>query len=119
MITFEIYRSVQEYLESSITLHELEERLLPFMPAILREPYSDDADIVAAVELAKVDFDNGLLDKEEARELIANTFSKYATLVVTNLNADFEITSGTTSVTGSELELDATIRIIKMDPVQL
>lgn len=82
MISFEIYREIQEYLKLLITLHELEERILPYMPDILSNPHSDNADLVSAIVLARVDYDNELLDDEGARSYIERVIRKYKTSIV-------------------------------------
>lgn len=119
MISFEIYREVREYLESRITLHQLENRLLPFMPGILSKPHSDNANIVSAIELATVDFDNKILSELEAREYIDRIFRKYETSVVSLIDREVEISTGTSSVIGSRVGIDATTSVIRLESVLL
>jgi hypothetical protein len=118
MITSSIYGHIREYLELKITLHGLEKRLLPFAPAILREPYSDDADVIAAVELVKVDLDNGLIDESEARSHISKTLDRYRTRVITVDYEGIDIVTGTTSVIRGH-RINAAVSVIRTEPALL
>jgi hypothetical protein len=119
MISFEIYKEVQEYIDSRISLHMLEERILPYMPDILSEPHSDNADLVSAIELIRVDYDNDLVDDAEARNYVDRVFRKYETSIVSATDQEFEIATGTSSKTSSRVEVNSSTAVIQLSAVPL
>jgi hypothetical protein len=82
VLSFALKEKVSQYIDSVITLEELEEWYVPRLPQFLAIPDSADADVVAAVELALVEFESGLRDEVEVKELLDEALKEQPTVVV-------------------------------------
>jgi hypothetical protein len=67
MLSFDLSNKVTEFVESVITMSDLEEWLVPRLPMFLTDPHSDNSDVVAAIELGLAEVSNGIKTVDEFR----------------------------------------------------
>jgi hypothetical protein len=68
-ISSDLLDKINQYLDNQITISELEEWLVPREPFLLREPESDDSDIIGAIELGLAEMSAGLRVEDDLRRL--------------------------------------------------
>lgn len=76
MISSELYKKVAEVIDNLITVQQLEEWLVPRLPAFLVDPNSSDADIIATIELGLAEMNDGIRTKEEFSKLLRDTIQE-------------------------------------------
>jgi hypothetical protein len=119
MLSSELRNQVTLFIESRITLEELETWFVPRLPIYLSIPNSADADVIAAIELGLAEVDNNLRSEAEVRSLLAEVLNQQQTIINYLENS---ITTGTTSnqtrlwLRQSALPGEATV---SLSPIQL
>lgn len=68
MLSYELYDKVMQYIVGEISVSELEEWLVPRYPFLLRDPESDDSDLIGAIELGLAEMGSGIRTEEELKE---------------------------------------------------
>jgi hypothetical protein len=64
-----------------INYEELEEWLIPQLPSLLSNPNSDDADIIADIELCLAELSDGIINELEFRHNIQDELLKHQTIL--------------------------------------
>jgi len=105
MLSSELNEKVLSYLESCITLEELEDWYIPRLELFLGDPGSADADIIATIELCLAEMRSGLLDENEARQMLEETLVKYET-VIQHVNGE-TLLSTSSSQTKVDFSMDS------------
>ena len=75
MISSDLMDQITQYLNNQITINDLEDWLVPREPWLLRDPISDDADIVGVIELGLAEMGSGIRSEEEFRDFLRNSIS--------------------------------------------
>ena len=65
MLSSDLRDKVLQFVESSITVSQLEEWLVPRLPFFLRSPDTADANFIAAIELGLAEMGSGIKTKNE------------------------------------------------------
>lgn len=68
MYSKELRDQVIRYIDNEISLHDLEEWLVPRMHRFIQNPDSDDADLIAEIELQLAEYSDGLRDEGQVRQ---------------------------------------------------
>ena len=76
MVSFDLVDKIIQYISSKITFTQLEEWFVPRLPVFIRDPESDDADIISAIELGLSEMNAGIISENEFRSLLANELVK-------------------------------------------
>jgi hypothetical protein len=79
MISYELRDMILQYVESIITVEQLEEWLVPRLPALLKSPDSTDSDVVAALELGLAEMSDGIRTEDELRRLLLDVIREQTT----------------------------------------
>ncbi len=66
----EIAIQIQAYLDSKISLSELEDWEAARLPELIANPYSREADLAAAIELCLAEYADNLRDEKQVREYL-------------------------------------------------
>ena len=82
MISSDLYDIVRQYLESSISIHQLEEWIVPRLPDLLSKPDSDDSKLVATIELGFAEINNNNIDENEFRSWLNNELRDHNVVMV-------------------------------------
>jgi len=82
MLSSELRDKVFEFVESSITINQLEEWLVPRLSWFLRDPNSTDADVVAAIELGLSETSSNIKTIEEFRDDLRRVLRENNTIQV-------------------------------------
>jgi hypothetical protein len=90
MLTSELRKIIIDYLDSKITIAELEDWLVPNLPILIRVPDSTDTDIVSALELGIAELNSGLRDHNELKEYLLEVLREVT------IKSIYPITSTTT-----------------------
>ena len=85
MLSSEVREKVTEFVESNISLSELEEWLVPRLPSFMREPYSADSDVVAEIELGLAEINDGIRTTEELRNNLKRVLENHSLQFVLTL----------------------------------
>lgn len=70
MLSYELSHKVREYLSREITLQDLREWYASCMRSLVTSPESENADVIAAIELAIVEIKSELSSEEELRDIL-------------------------------------------------
>lgn len=70
MISPELMDQIIRYLDNQITYNDLGDWLVPREPWFLRDPISDDADIVGVIELGLAEMGSDIRSEEEFRDFL-------------------------------------------------
>lgn len=73
MLSFDFKEQIQRYIESQITLEELEDWYVPRLRELLMIPESSDAAFVAIIEEARIQLETGVLSEDELRASLAHS----------------------------------------------
>ncbi len=76
MLSSELRDIVQEYIESKISLEQLEDRIVPHEPFFLKDPASPDADLIATIELFLAEISDNVATEEEFRNALRVALKK-------------------------------------------
>lgn len=105
MLSLELRNIIYQFVNSEITIEELENWYVPRLAFLLSDPNSDDADVVAAVELGLAELSNGLTDEDELRATLASVLKEQKTLFVQSNKSRSSIITGTSNQTSSATNL--------------
>lgn len=72
MISLDLRNKIIEYIDKKITLEQLEDWIVPREANLLRLPDSNDADLIATVELGLAEISNGNWSEEKFRRELGN-----------------------------------------------
>lgn len=117
MLSLELSTKVVEYIEDEITLSDLRKWYGPKLPRFLKNPESEDADLIAAIELVDSEIRDGLRTEEEAREYVQAALHEHATVFSSRDIVGLNV-SGTSSETvlqpavtiPSQNDVDSTVK---------
>lgn len=76
MLDSELLNIVDRYLERAISLEELEDWLVPRLPALFKMPYSAVSDLVAEIEAGLAELSDATRTEEEFCNLLKNYIQK-------------------------------------------
>jgi len=99
MLSSELSNKILEFVESSITMSQLEEWLVPRLPFFLRIPDSADADIVSAVELGLAEVSSEIRTIEGFRNYLRYVVQGRNVLALYPANLSQRTESGTANQT--------------------
>lgn len=105
MLSSDLREKAVQYIEAEITLEELETWYGERVPDFLLDPDSEDADFVAALELALAEYYDDYRTEEEVKNFIRDLLSEHETITV-NSQAGAE-TFVTSSASTTKLSNDA------------
>lgn len=91
MNSLELRNRIARFLEDEISLQDLEEWLVANIPELVRSPVSLDSDLVAAVELALAEFDDGIRDLEGVKDYLRNAVHENNTIIITYPETETQI----------------------------
>ena len=81
MLSLELWQVANQFIESQISVEELEDWLVPRLPAIMQSPDSADADVAATIELGLAEMSHDIINEAQLRAEIARELKKYLTLL--------------------------------------
>ncbi len=81
MLSYELREQVIRYIDQEISPTELEDWFVPRLSAFLQFPDSDDAEMIAAVEMALAELADGLIDEAEGRAMVRETVDRLGNTV--------------------------------------
>jgi hypothetical protein len=82
MLSLELKDKVLQYVDSKISLEQLEDWLVPRLPIFLRTPETADADVVAAIELGLAEISNETKTELEFRSLLRKALQGQTAVLV-------------------------------------
>lgn len=88
MISYELREIIYQFVESEITTEQLEDWLIPRLPVYVRWPETDDADLVASVELGLAELNAGILSEEDFRNVLSEELQEYWTVTEYSLESE-------------------------------
>jgi len=77
MISCELSNKLYQFVLAEITFKQLEEWLVPFLPTFLQNPNSEDAQIVAAIEMELAEWSAGIRSELESRLVLRQVLSEH------------------------------------------
>lgn len=83
MLTSELFDMVDQYLERVISLHTLEDWLVPRLPLFFKLPYSSVEELVAAIEVGLADISNSTISEEEFRHSLRDSINRQTVYPIT------------------------------------
>lgn len=81
MLSLELRNQVINYVNSEITIEQLEDWYVPRLPLYTRIPDSADAKVIAAIELGLAEYNCEIRSEEELRAFLADTIREYDTML--------------------------------------
>lgn len=72
MISFELLNKIQQFINNEISVQELEEWTVPRIHLLLVPAESDEADLVATIELGLAEISEGIIEVEDLRETLTD-----------------------------------------------
>jgi hypothetical protein len=78
MISNELRELLISFVNNQIGINELESWIVPKLPALIQDPNSPDADIVAVIELALAEFAKGIRTEDDVRKYIHRTLQEHS-----------------------------------------
>lgn len=103
MLSYELREQIIGYVHDEISLAQLEEWYVPRLSYFLEFPHSDDAEMIAAVELALAEVADGLIDEAEARSSLKEILESFGNTVTAPVSAAGYLSSTVTS-TSSQIQ---------------
>ena len=82
MLSSELKEKIIEFIETEITLEQLEEWFVPRLPIFLRSPHTTDADVVSAIELSLAEVQEEIRTETEVRDYLKEVLSEQDTIEV-------------------------------------
>jgi len=101
MISSELRDKLLQYISVETTLEQLEDWVVPRLPAFLKEPNSTDADIISAVELGLVDVSDGIRTEDELRAYLNETLQEVNVLFQVSDGLKIQTKSGSSNQTNN------------------
>ena len=80
MLSYELRKVIYEFIQSNITVQQLEEWLVPRLPTLIKKHDSSDADVVATIELGLAEMSDGVRTEEDFRRLLIGVVCEQATV---------------------------------------
>jgi hypothetical protein len=80
MLSFELTDKILQYVDSTITIAQLEDWLVPRLPFLARNSEGEDSDLVAAVELGLAELGNGIRSEDNLRNFLRKVIQEKASL---------------------------------------
>lgn len=81
MLSLELKSKILQVVDTTMTIEEFEDWLVPELPVYLASPNSVDADVVAAVELGLAEMSDGIITKNEFLTLLKNIIREQETIL--------------------------------------
>ena len=82
MISANLREMLMRFVDGNAGVRDLEEWLAPSAPELIRDPGSDDAQVVAFVELSLVEYGEGIKGEDSLRQSVGAELSKYPLVAV-------------------------------------
>lgn len=114
MISSELKDKVFQALDSSITVEQFEEWLVPRLPAFLASPNSADSNVVAAIELGLAEMSDNIRTRDEFLMLLKTAIQEEETILTIyppSSLPEFTVTSSSSSQT-MQPTLDFTTAVV-------
>ncbi len=105
MLSLTLRNTVLQFIIEEISIEELEDYYVPKLSFFLRDPTSDDADLIAAIELSLTDFNSGLIDKAAIKATLLKFIQEHKNLLVEDFQNKITVVTGTSNVTATPLNL--------------
>ena len=118
MLSSELSNKILEFVESSITMSQLEEWLVPRLPFFLRTPNSADADVVSAVELGLAEVSSRIRTNEEFRNYLRHVLRQH-NLVSTLHPANLSWRTESSSANQNCVEVFWSDSVIRVSPATI
>lgn len=80
MLSHELVRQIETYLNNRMTLEELENLTVPMLPALIRDPESPEADLIAALEMGLAQLSDKLISEAEFRTMLQDALGAMASI---------------------------------------
>jgi hypothetical protein len=80
MNSLELRDRIFQFVYGEISLHDLEEWLVPNTPELITNPDSADAGLVAAVELALAEYSDGTRDEDSVKSYFRDALQEFNTV---------------------------------------
>lgn len=84
MLSSDLREKAIQYVDAEITLRQFEDWYSERIHDFVRFPHSEDADFLAAIELALSEFDDGYRAEDQVRQYIKDALVEYRTIVIEN-----------------------------------
>jgi|GEM_PF-1393186 len=102
MYSQELKDQVIRYIDNEISLRELEEWIVPRTPMYIHDPESDDADLIAEIELQLAEFADGLRDEGNIKDELERLFIQRDFIEVWFKEPTSIVTTGTSDAVYSQ-----------------
>jgi hypothetical protein len=99
MLSYELRDMVLQFIDSKITIKQLEEWLVPRLPVFLKFPDSSDANVVAAIELGLAEISDEIRTEDELRKLFQDAIQRPTVLAFYPVNQSVHLTSESSNQT--------------------
>ena len=100
MNSSDLRKKIDNYIDKSISLLELEEWFVPRLPEYLANPDSQDSELIATLELALTEYSEGIHDDETVRKLMADALRREKITMIRVYNeTELSTTASPTRVT--------------------
>lgn len=82
MLTPELLKITDDYLERNISLEQLEEWFVPRLPFFFKPPYSSASELATEIEVGLAEISDKTLTEEAFRNSLTDFFNKQTTFVL-------------------------------------
>ena len=82
MLSYEIREKIIQVIESTITIEQFEDWLVPRLPTFLKSPDRTDSNVIAAVELGLAEMSDGVRTKDEFRSFLRDVLQEQTAMLV-------------------------------------
>lgn len=93
MLSQDLQRIVESFTEGTITIDQLEDWIVPRLPAALQLPDTTDAQIISAIELSLAEYNQQILTASELRNLLRTAVRQEDTVLVPSIESTTSATS--------------------------
>ena len=107
MISSELNTKISEVVESSITVDQFEEWLVPRLPFYISSPDSEDSDIIAEIELGLAEMSDNIRTRDEFLSLLRNILREQSVIIHSSLLSE-TTTNGSSNQTTQPITIDFT-----------
>jgi hypothetical protein len=101
MISLELRDKLLQYINAETTLEQLEDWVVPRLPAFLKEPSSTDADIISAIELGLAEISDDIRTEDELRAYLNEALQEVNVLFQVSDGLKIQTTSGSSNQTNN------------------
>lgn len=91
MFSYELREQILNYINNRIQLDDLEDWYIPRLRQLLKDPYSAEADVIAAIEHAAFHLEEGINDEGEVKDMLWDTLGKYSDFMHRELNEQAQV----------------------------